>query len=264
MDLEISSRTTYSSPHSRGVSTNTHNPDFMGSVKNLKGVADPTTRTMNPMHTGTSVVALKYKDGVMMAADTLASYGTMARFRKIPRLAAVGDTLIGASGDLSDFQHILQQLDGMKEKEDFCDDDLIIRTPKALYTWLSVVYYQRRSKFNPLWNQLVVAGVQDGEPFLGTVDLLGTNYEDTNIATGYGGHLARPLLRNEYRKDMSEEEAEVLLRKCMTVLFYRDCKTLNQIQFAKVTKEGVTISDPVELPTAWEYKQFLRPYGHSG
>ena len=247
-------------PQTQTERLSSNNPDFMGVTKNLSG--DPTTRTLNPYVTGTSVVAIKYKDGVMMAADTLASYGSLARFRKIPRLATIGDTLIGASGDLSDFQHILQQLEGMKEKEDFCEDDHITKTPKAIYTWLSRIYYQRRSKFNPLWNQLVIAGVKNGEVFLGTVDLLGTNYEDTNIATGYGGYLARPLLRNEYKPDLSEQEAEALLRKCMTILFYRDCRALNQIQFAKVTSEGVTISEPVELPTSWEFKQYRT--GNSG
>lgn len=108
---------------------------------------------------------------------------------------------------------------------------------------------------------------------MGTVDLLGTNYEDDHIATGYGGYLARPLLRNEWRPDLSAEEAEALLRKCMTVLFYRDCRSINRvifflyffntpkIQFSKVTCEGVTISEPVELPTSWEFKQFLKS-GH--
>lgn len=57
--------------------------------------------------TGTSVVGIKYKDGIMIAADTLASYGSMARFRDTNRLLKVGDnTVIGASGEISDFQHV--------------------------------------------------------------------------------------------------------------------------------------------------------------
>ncbi len=30
---------------------------------------------------------------------------------------------------------------------------------------------------DPLWNALMVAGLKDGKPFLGTVDLIGTQYE---------------------------------------------------------------------------------------
>lgn len=53
--------------------------------------------------------------------------------------------------------------DSCREREDFCEEDNLKRSPKAIYTWLATVYYQRRSKFNPLWNQLVVAGCKDGK-----------------------------------------------------------------------------------------------------
>src|SRR5690348_3383194 len=43
--------------------------------------------------------------------------------------------------------------------------------------------------------------------FLGQVDLYGTAFQDTTLATGYGAHIARPLMRKAYRPDLSEEEA---------------------------------------------------------
>lgn len=51
----------------------------------------------------------------------------------------------------------------------------------------------RRSKFDPLWTTFVVGGIQDGKPFLGYVDKLGTAYEDDTVATGYGNYLARVI-----------------------------------------------------------------------
>jgi 20S proteasome subunit beta 7 len=58
------------------------------------------------------VLGLKYKGGVMMAADNLASYGSLARFRDIERLHKVADfTVLGASGDMSDFQYVKHLLD---------------------------------------------------------------------------------------------------------------------------------------------------------
>lgn len=35
-----------------------------------------------------------------------------------------------------------------------------------------------------MWNNIVVAGLQDGKPFLGTVTMLGVHYSDEHIATG--------------------------------------------------------------------------------
>ena len=39
-------------------------------------------------------------------------------------------------------------------------------------------------RMDPLWNSLVVGGLQDGKPFIGTVGMLGTHYTDEHIATG--------------------------------------------------------------------------------
>ena len=39
--------------------------------------------------TGTSVLGLAFKDGVVIAADKLGSYGSMARFRNISRILKV-------------------------------------------------------------------------------------------------------------------------------------------------------------------------------
>ena len=66
---------------------------------------------------------IKYADGVMIAADTLASYGSMARYKDIRRVAKFGtSTLIGASGEMSDFQSISKMLDTMVQ-DDINEDD---------------------------------------------------------------------------------------------------------------------------------------------
>lgn len=48
---------------------------------------------------------------------------------------------------------------------------------------------------------------QDGEPFLGAVDKLGTAYEDSTIATGLGAYMATPLLRDALDKGPLDEES---------------------------------------------------------
>lgn len=61
--------------------------------------------------TGSSVLGIVYKDGVMIMADTLGSYGSMARFRGLQRIRKITDTtLIGAGGEYSDFQEIMHIL----------------------------------------------------------------------------------------------------------------------------------------------------------
>lgn len=81
--------------------------------------------------------------------------------------------------------------------------------------------YNRRSKIDPLWNSFVLGGYSEGKPFLGYVDLLGVTYQSSTIATGFGLHLAQPLLRKavEGREDqLTEEQARSILEGCMKVL----------------------------------------------
>lgn len=91
--------------------------------------------------------------------------------------------------------------------------------------------YARRSKVDPLWNSLIVAGVdrRTAKPFLGYVDLLGTTYESPTIATGFGMHLAQPLLRKAVEEkqvkgeEINESEAREILESCMKVLCELSC-----------------------------------------
>ena len=67
---------------------------------------------------------------------------------------------------------------------------------------------------------------------MGTVDKLGTAYKDPVIATGYGGYMATPLLRDahEKNKEMTQEEALDVLYKAMQVLFYRDARSFPKVR----------------------------------
>ena len=117
--------------------------------------------------------------------------------------------------------------------------------------------YKRRSDFNPLWNSHLVAGPD----FLGYVDLLGTTYQADSIATGYGAYIAQPLLRKALESgNLKEQDARKLLEDCMRVLFYRDARSLNKIQIAKVDASGLTISEPFSLDTEWSFAENIRGY----
>lgn len=72
--------------------------------------------------------------------------------------------------------------------------------------------------------------------FLSYVDLLGTTYSAPSLATGYGNHLAQPLLRRaleklgpDGHKHLEEADARDIVKNAMKVLFYRDARSLNKV-----------------------------------
>jgi len=212
--------------------------------------------TVNPIVTGASVLGVKYRDGVLLVTDTLASYGSLAKFTGISKFHKVGDsTVIGASGEYSDFQYISDSLSELVERE-WTQNDGEVMTPNSWNAYLCRLLHNRRNKMNPLLNQIVLGGFdkQKNASYLSYVDLYGTTYEDEYVATGYGAHLAIPILREQARSDMSLEEAVELLKHCMRVLFYRDCRTTDRIQFARATSEGVEVSGIEKLETKWDHQ----------
>ncbi len=212
------------------------------------------------MVVGASVLAITYKDGVMLMADTGASYGSLARFTDVPRLIKVNDnTVVGFGGELSDFQYIETNLKALTT-EDFVEGDGMEKTPEQIHAFLCGLLHDKRNEGDPLWNQLVTGGIAaDGKPFLGYVDLYGTNFKDDVVATGFGLHMAAPLLRKLHRPDLDAAQARQALEDSMRVLLYRHCRAINKFQIATITADGVNISDTFSLETQWEYRRFVNP-----
>eukprot|EP00529_Nitzschia_sp_RCC80_P027675 CAMPEP_0113494672 /NCGR_PEP_ID=MMETSP0014_2-20120614/29223_1 /TAXON_ID=2857 /ORGANISM="Nitzschia sp." /LENGTH=249 /DNA_ID=CAMNT_0000388563 /DNA_START=104 /DNA_END=853 /DNA_ORIENTATION=+ /assembly_acc=CAM_ASM_000159 len=230
----------------------------------------PRTQTTRPITTGTSVVGIVYDGGVLLAADTLLSYGSMVKSFNTPRLYSIEDRiLLGASGEYSDLQEIKMKVEALalEEKTQSMESLYTDRklSAKSLWNYLRAVMYNKRSRMNPYWNDVVVAGwdEQSDSPFLGVVDKLGTTLQENLVATGFGAYLAMPLLREKYRADLSEGEARAILEDCMKVLFYRDCRASSRIQLAKCTSDGCIVSEPYELDhsNGWNAPSMVRAAG---
>jgi len=142
-------------------------------------------------------------------------------------------------------------------------------TARNIHTYMSKVMYKRRSDFNPLWNHILVAGLDEADkPFLASVDLLGTTFSAPTLATGFGAHLAQPILRRVVPDDkaseaLSQEEAVKTVKECMKVLFYRDARSMDKYSIAVITKEGkVDLKEDVKLEQqSWAFAEGIRGYG---
>lgn len=225
---------------SRGVNYNAAGGDFYAAS------GQPVGHTQQPLVTGTSVLGIVYADGIMLAADNLASYGSLARFRDIQRIYPLyssssaspsqsttssekttssdvkkgSHTCLAVAGDMSDFQHLKKMLEKVVTQERCASttDAHPALGPEQIYEYLSNLMYGRRSKMNPLWNAIILGGIKDGKSFLGYVDLLGTTYQAPTLATGFASHFAQPLLREAYEKRQEqgkrgEKEGELLSRQ---------------------------------------------------
>jgi hypothetical protein len=92
----------------------------------------PRQHTQYPYVTGTSVLAVKYAGGVMLAADTLGAYGSTKRYKSLERIFRVnGRTAVAAGGEISDFQYLQRLLDELTT-DDYRTDDGIELGPREV------------------------------------------------------------------------------------------------------------------------------------
>lgn len=203
-----------------------------------------------------------------------ASYGSLARFTDVKRLRPFNSRIVlGFGGDVSDMQHLDRMLDSLSIRENYSTSlDSPPETElhaKNLHTYLSKVMYKRRTDINPLWNVILIAGLDGSDsPFLASVDLLGTTFESPTLATGFGAHLAQPLLRRKVPdeaavKNLSREDAVDLVKECMKVLFYRDARSLDKYSIAVISKgNAIDLKENEKLENqSWQFAETIKGYG---
>jgi 20S proteasome subunit beta 7 len=177
-------------------------------------------------------------------------------------------TVLGIGGDVSDMQYLNTLLNSLDITENYGSSGHELHA-NNIHKYLSKVMYKRRSASNPLWNQIIIAGLDgDGKPFLSSVDLLGTTFSSPSLASGYGAHLAQPLLRKLVDDEaavgaISQEAAVAAVKECMKVLFYRDARSLDTYSIAIVTKGGgVDLKEDERLEgQSWAFAESIKGYG---
>ena len=129
----------------------------MQSRQNL--VENPIQHSIGAVNVGSSVFGLKYKDGVMIAADTAISYGGMCKIKDARRIMKLNDEVaFGCSGEMADAQMLKKELEKKQEMDEIEQDGATFMDARDYYNFLSRHNYQRRCKMDPLWCSTVIGG----------------------------------------------------------------------------------------------------------
>ncbi|SBT30553.1 proteasome subunit beta type-4, putative [Plasmodium ovale wallikeri] len=244
--------------------------------------------TLGPVVTGTSVIALKYKNGIMIAADKKASYGSYAKFQNVERIFKINNkTVMSFSGELADAQYLHELLtrvnvNDVTEKKSKYD----LHNTKYYHSYVGRIFYSRKNKIDPLFNTVIIAGINSQEYddndknillysdkktnenykeinkddlYIGFVDMHGTQFCGDYMTTGYARYFALTILRNHYKDYMEEDEARTLLNECLRVLYFRDATASNKIQIVKVTSNGVEYEEPYFLNCELNSRDYVYP-----
>jgi len=208
------------------------------------------------LKTGTTIIGIVCKDGVVMAADRKGTVGTMIYSKNMQKAVKINDYLVtSASGNASDIemqkkiiaaQLRLKELKSKKRP-----------TVKEAASLIGMITYQniRQPTMIPSIVGTLVAGFdEDGTTEIYTVEPAGTAFkvDDYDANFGSGMPYVLGLLERQYRKDMSVKEGVNLAVEAIKSSSQRDTGSGSGIDVFIITKEG--IKQVVEQEITAEYK----------
>lgn len=114
----------------------------------------------------------------------------MCRYEKV-----ADNVLITASGEYSDFQEVTKKLKNMTRQSDIFDDGVKF-SAKDYANYLASICYKKRNEMNPYFNSIVIAGYEQNESVLASVDLYGNYIKKDYVVTGFAKHFGLALIAN--------------------------------------------------------------------
>lgn len=184
---------------------------------------------------GTTTIAIKCLDGVIMATDTRATMlpGFVAhkRVKKVYRVTRnIGMTIAGVPAEA------LNILDLLKANASIYQIHRKREIPvKAAANLASNLLFSQR--FYPYAVQIIIGGYDAEGYHLYSLDPFGSAIEDSLIATGSGSPVAYGVLESEYDEKINLNDGLGLVAKAIRSAIKRDVYTGDNFDIATVTRE---------------------------
>ncbi|HYA22260.1 MAG TPA: proteasome subunit beta [Thermoproteota archaeon] len=183
---------------------------------------------------GATALGMIYSDGIILAADRRASYGTFILSKNARKVFKITDTIgLSSAGVISDTQTIVREAKyGASMFKLQTNREM---NAKALAKFISNILFSNR--LAPLFTELIVGGFDKGEKSILVLDALGSVIEDKYAAAGSGSELALGILEATYRDGMSYDEAKSQVLKTIRSALERDSASGNGIDMLFISKE---------------------------
>jgi proteasome beta subunit len=184
---------------------------------------------------GTTTVAIKAKDGVVLCADMRASAGyfiannNTMKIQKIEHHA--GLTLAGGVADAQNIVDVLRYHANVYRIQN--QEPIAI---KSLSRLTSLMFHQNRGY--PFIADILLGGYDNEGPQLFNIDMFGSVEEKSYVTTGSGSPVAYGLLEEEYKEDLSLDGAKLVALRAVKAAITRNIGTGDGINVALIDKNG--------------------------
>jgi proteasome beta subunit len=193
------------------------------------------------MKTGTTTVAMKCKDGVVLAADKRVTSGYLVANKKFQKIVNITDKIaVTTAGTVSDVQLMVKLIQAeIKLKNIRTSRDSSV---SEVVNLLANLVYNNIRKFSviPGISHFVVGGTDNNGFHVFDVGADGSVTEvDDYTSSGSGSVMAYGVLETLYKENLTVNEAVEIGKKAINAAVQRDVASGNGIDIIAISKEGV-------------------------
>jgi len=195
------------------------------------------------LKTGTTVLGIVCKDGIVMAADRQVTAGNIVMSKNTPKVVQVNKYLVASwTGGAADAQRLGKLLAAeLKLKELKSRSRPTVKQAASLTGSISYSNIRQPSMIPNIVGTLVAGFNEDGSTELYTIEPAGGVYpvKDYDANFGSGMPYVLGLLERQYKPDMTVEQGVELAKESLKSSTQRDTGSGYGIDIFTIKKEGI-------------------------
>lgn len=177
-------------------------------------------------------------DFVILAADKSVAQSIVKMQDDDNKIVSIGENqLISSSAEVSVRKSFTKQVKCNLQYNYFRYNNKLITSEAANFT-RNLVSSSLRSR-NPMQVASLIAGFDDGKPFLYLIEQLGAIEKVSKGALGYSSYFLYGLMDDCYKADFSLSEGKDCIKKCIGELKTRFLINLVDFDVLVITKDGI-------------------------
>ncbi len=185
---------------------------------------------------GTTTIGIICSDGVVMGADSRATMDTFIASSEAVKIYKINDRLgLTVAGDVGSAEYLAKLL--QIQNSSYMMEEKVPLNPTSATSILHIILQE--NKMFPFLVQLLVGGFNRDTPELYSIDPIGGYIKESKFAsTGSGSLTALGYLEDNYKKDMTTQEATKIVAKGLKIAMKRDSATGDRVNIVTITKSG--------------------------
>ncbi|KAF2076438.1 hypothetical protein CYY_002241 [Polysphondylium violaceum] len=211
------------------------------------------------LKTGTTIVGVVYKDGVVLGADTRATEGPIVADKNCEKIHYIADNIYCCGAGTAADTEMTTALISSKLKLHKLSTGKEPRVVTAL-TMLKQMLFKYQGHVSAA---LILGGIDINGPSLHTIYPHGSTDQLPYVTMGSGSLAAMAVFEAKYKTDMTRDEAIQLVAEAISSGVFNDLGSGSNVDVTVIAKEGVTVLRNYLTPNERKFRgpEYIFPIG---